>query len=141
MPSVFRGRRLLGIVLVLVGIIAVAATGGDAGNDHRERDEANVRVTPPVFNNTGNSDESSSCPVVNISGKTRTVVLEAFDNDGTLLESLTSALDPGHTVSIFFSTERSFYCKFTVKKGAKSDIRGAAAIGNLIRNFLSVPAE
>jgi len=103
--------------------------------------QANMRISPHV--NLG-VDKVGSCDVVNVAASPRTIRFEypVSDSSGEL-GSHTATIEPGRRLQVHASSGSTFYCRFTVTDGTRTDIRAAVGVhlGGLFETLWSLPAE
>jgi hypothetical protein len=89
---------------------------------------SNVVFTPAVDFRHGRF----ACRAVNIADSARSIRAQIFSTQGIEFHDLEGLVEPGHALGIG-ATENAIqgdlFCKFTVGRGTKQDIRAAASIG------------
>ena len=86
---------------------------------------AAVLVSPPLV---PDGDNVLDCYLVNVGQKTRTVVIDVFARDGSVIESVATTLGPGEEdVARAEADQLPRYCRFTVT-GPKSEYRASILI-------------
>jgi len=93
--------------------------------------QSNARFTPTV-NISSSSD--MNCQLVNISSATRTVRLQTISGgNGSIVSDTLIPLAAGHSIannSTSVSFGFTFYCKFMVVDGSRTDVRASIVVFN-----------
>jgi hypothetical protein len=100
--------------------------------------QADTLFTAPLF---PDGDNLLDCYVVNVSYKTRDVLIQVFNRDGDPLATVPATLDPGQerVATVQANTDPALaprYCKFEVE-GGRSHYRASALVRELGRGSIS----
>jgi hypothetical protein len=104
--------------LFVIGLAAVSAVqASDKGQPSSNDSPKTVLTTPPLV---PDGKSQLDCYIFNVSDKTRDVLIEALDKQGTVVAQWTEALEPSHeAVAIAEADVKPRACRFTVGGAAR----------------------